>query len=396
MIKKDFKRILACLISFVLVVSFVGCGKKEQKSDDKPEKKAVDELNAKVYEAYKEVLESDDKPEYYKGDWFGKDEEVELSDYAYDIAYIGDKKIPKLLLSGTSEGVNSVRFLMFDEKTNKVKRIGEVLEEGAARGGFRGDIFYDMEGEAVYNEMTLGGTGETEVNKYTFTNGESKKETVAEGRYDQIDFEIKNPYRPSFTKVSDLSKLNAYRDGKLKDNSDIAKYNKDNSKGEDKNSENKESDSVDKKKNTNGDEKNNKNSSSENNIKASKSVRDRVAKAQADGILVLSGTVRQLPYGELIDKYGVTDVDLHNGASRNDIYTFFITDKPYNAFRPKQTGDQKDQYIKTNLIFLPDDDLEDVNGQRVYIAFPEKPMYVGNDASMEALNATARNIEVIK
>lgn len=395
MIKRTSKKFIACLLSLAMVFVLVGCDKKEKKDAKEPNKKAVDEVNAKVYEAYKKVLESENKEEYYKGDWYGKDEEVELYDYAYDLAYIGDKKIPKLILSGQNEGISSIRFLRYDEKTNEVKRIGEVIEEGAASGGFRGNMYYDMEGEAVYNEMTMGGTGETEINEYTFTNGEHKKETVAEGRYDQIDFEIKNPYRPSYTPASDLSKLNEYKEGKLKDNSDIAKYNKDNSKDVDKNTDKEGEDAKDNKvQNPNG--KNTKNSSSKADIKASKSVRDKVAKYESNGVLVLSGVVRQIPYGELIDNYGVSDVDLYYGRSRNDIYTFFVTDKPYNALALRSAGGGYDSYEATNLIFLPDDDLEYVNGQRVYIAFPEKPQFEGTDASMEAMHATARNIEVIK
>ncbi|MBF1045318.1 MAG: hypothetical protein HXL19_00505, partial [Peptostreptococcus sp.] len=195
-LSKAVKKIALLSIVSILALSLGAC--KSQDKETKEEVK-VESLNEKIAKAYSQVLDKADKYDY-------QDEGKEAREYEYAIVKMDGEKIPQLLLSKNSE-LRYVRVFSYNEKEEKLIEFSEAIVYGASgRSGFRGAVSTRTDYNGLNYIMTLGGTGQTTLEKISIENGQLKHETKWEGRYDRMPNDDTSQ-DIVWSKISDKSQL---------------------------------------------------------------------------------------------------------------------------------------------------------------------------------------------
>lgn len=175
-LSNTIKKLSLLAVVLLLALSLGAC-----KSQDKETKKEVkvESLDERIAKAYKQVLDKADKYDY-------QDEGQEAREYEYTIVKMDGEKIPQLLLSKNSD-LRYVKVFSYNEKEEKPIECSESIVYGAAGvGGFRGDIMSRSDYKGLEYIETSSGTGDTSVENISIENGQLKRETKWEGRYDQM------------------------------------------------------------------------------------------------------------------------------------------------------------------------------------------------------------------
>lgn len=175
-LSNTIKKLSLLAVVLLLALSLGAC-----KSQDKETKEEVrvESLNEKIAKAYSQVLDKADKYDY-------QDEGQEAREYEYAIVKMDGEKIPQLLLSKNSD-LRYVKVFSYNEKEEKPIECSESIVYGAAGvGGFRGDIMSRSDYKGLEYIETSSGTGDTSVENISIENGQLKRETKWEGRYDQM------------------------------------------------------------------------------------------------------------------------------------------------------------------------------------------------------------------
>lgn len=195
-LSNTIKKLSLLAVVLLLALSLGAC--KSQDKETKEEVK-VESLNEKIAKAYSQVLDKADKYDY-------QDEGQEAREYEYAIVKMDGEKIPQLLLSKNSE-LRYVRVFSYNEKEEKLIEFSEAIVYGASgRSGFRGAILTRTDYNGLNYIMTLGGTGQTTLEKISIENGQLKYETKWEGRYDQMP-EDDSTQEIVWSKINDKSQL---------------------------------------------------------------------------------------------------------------------------------------------------------------------------------------------
>ncbi len=195
-LSNTIKKLSLLAVVLLLALSLGAC-----KSQDKETKEEVrvESLDEKIAKAYKQVLDKADKYDF-------QDEGQEAREYEYAIIKMDGEKIPQLLLSKNSE-LRYVRVFSYNEKEEKLIECSEAIVYGASgRGGFRGAISTRTDYNGLNYIMTLGGTGQTTLEKISIENGQLKHETKWEGRYDLMPNDDTSQ-DIVWSKISDRSQL---------------------------------------------------------------------------------------------------------------------------------------------------------------------------------------------
>ena len=175
-LSNTIKKLSLLAVVLLLALSLGAC--KSQDKETKEEVK-VESLDEKIAKAYKQVLDKADKYDY-------QDEGQEAREYEYAIIKMDGEKIPQLLLSKNSE-LRYVRVFSYNEKEEKLIECSEAIVYGASgRGGFRGAIMSRSDYKGLEYIETSSGTGDTSIENISIENGQLKRETKWEGRYDQM------------------------------------------------------------------------------------------------------------------------------------------------------------------------------------------------------------------
>lgn len=195
-LSKAVKKIALLSIVFILALSLGAC--KSQDKETKEEVK-VESLDEKIAKVYKQVLDKADKYDY-------QDEGQEAREYEYAIVKMDGEKIPQLLLSKNSE-LRYVKVFSYNEKEEKlIECSGSIIYGAAGVGGFRGDIMSKSDYKGLEYIETSSGTGDTSVENISIENGQLKRETKWEGRYDQMP-EDDSTQEIVWSKINDKSQL---------------------------------------------------------------------------------------------------------------------------------------------------------------------------------------------
>jgi bacterial SH3 domain protein len=195
-LSNTIKKLSLLAVVLLLALSLGAC--KSQDKETKEEVK-VESLNEKIAKAYSQVLDKADKYDY-------QDEGQEAREYEYAIVKMDGEKIPQLLLSKNSD-LRYVKVFSYNEKEEKLIECSEAIVYGASgRSGFRGAILTRTDYNGLNYIMTLGGTGQTTLEKISIENGQLKYETKWEGRYDQMP-EDDSTQEIVWSKINDKSQL---------------------------------------------------------------------------------------------------------------------------------------------------------------------------------------------
>ncbi|WP_456095876.1 hypothetical protein, partial [Peptostreptococcus sp.] len=195
-LSNTIKKLSLLAVVLLLALSLGAC-----KSQDKETKKEVkvESLDERIAKAYKQVLDKADKYDY-------QDEGQEAREYEYAIVKMDGEKIPQLLLSKNSD-LRYVKVFSYNEKEEKPIECSESIVYGAAGvGGFRGDIMSRSDYKGLEYIETSSGTGDTSVENISIENGQLKRETKWEGRYDQMP-EDDSTQEIVWSKINDKSQL---------------------------------------------------------------------------------------------------------------------------------------------------------------------------------------------
>ena len=290
-LSKAVKKIALLSIVFILALSLGAC--KSQDKETKEEVK-VESLNEKIAKAYSQVLDKADKYDY-------QDEGQEAREYEYAIVKMDGEKIPQLLLSKNSE-LRYVRVFSYNEKEEKLIEFSEAIVYGASgRSGFRGAVSTRTDYNGLNYIMTLGGTGQTTLEKISIENGQLKHETKWEGRYDLMPNDDTSQ-DIVWSKISDRSQLEKLADKEI--TSDGESTSKDNKQAKESDKELKSTAGSNKEK-----------------------IQAMIREEKNAGRLVLDGKIRVLTYMQVLDVQGIDDPNPEHSDS-NEEYIIFILAKP--------------------------------------------------------------------
>ena len=224
-LSKAVKKIALLSIVFILALSLGAC--KSQDKETKEEVK-VESLNEKISKAYRQVLDKADKYDY-------QDEGQEAREYEYAIVKMDGEKIPQLLLSKNSE-LRYVKVFSYNEKEEKlIECSGSIIYGAAGVGGFRGDIMSKSDYKGLEYIETSSGTGDTSVENISIENGQLKRETKWEGRYDQMP-EDDSTQEIVWSKINDKSQLEKLASKEITSDGESASKDKIRAKERDKES----------------------------------------------------------------------------------------------------------------------------------------------------------------
>lgn len=330
-LSKAVKKIALLSIVFILALSLGAC--KSQDKETKEEVK-VESLNEKIAKAYSQVLDKADKYDY-------QDEGQEAREYEYAIIKMDGEKIPQLLLSKNSE-LRYVKVFSYNEKEEKLIECSESIVYGAAGvGGFRGDIMSRSDYKGLEYIETSSGTGDTSVENISIENGQLKRETKWEGRYDQMP-EDDSTQEIVWSKINDKSQLEKLAGKEIT------------SDGESASKDNKQAKESDKKlKSTAGTNK--------------EKIQAMIREERKAGRLVLDGKIRILTYMQVLEVQGVDDPNPEH-SNPNEEYIIFILAKP-QKITARSSGGTYMTTRQVKVMCLPDSDyVRKYDGKNVTIS----------------------------
>lgn len=290
-LSNTIKKLSLLAVVLLLALSLGAC-----KSQDKETKEEVrvESLNEKIAKAYSQVLDKADKYDY-------QDEGQEAREYEYAIVKMDGEKIPQLLLSKNS-GLRYVKVFSYNEKEGKPIECSESIVYGAAGvGGFRGDIMSRSDYKGLEYIETSSGTGDTSVENISIENGQLKRETKWEGRYDQMPNDDTSQ-EIVWSKINDKSQLEKLAGKEITSDGESASKDKIRAKERDKES---------------------KSTAGSNKEKVQAMIREE----RKAGRLVLDGKIRILTYMQVLEVQGVDDPNPEH-SNPNEEYIIFILAKP--------------------------------------------------------------------
>lgn len=290
-LSNTIKKLSLLAVVLLLALSLGAC-----KSQDKETKKEVkvESLDERIAKAYKQVLDKADKYDY-------QDEGQEAREYEYAIVKMDGEKIPQLLLSKNSD-LRYVKVFSYNEKEEKPIECSESIVYGAAGvGGFRGDIMSRSDYKGLEYIETSSGTGDTSVENISIENGQLKRETKWEGRYDQMP-EDDSTQEIVWSKINDKSQLEKIAGKEI--TSDGESTSKDRIQAKERDKESKSTAGSNKEK-----------------------VQAMIREERKAGRLVLDGKIRILTYMQVLEVQGVDDPNPEH-SNPNEEYIIFILAKP--------------------------------------------------------------------
>lgn len=330
-LSKAVKKIALLSIVFILALSLGAC--KSQDKETKEEVK-VESLNEKIAKAYSQVLDKADKYDY-------QDEGQEAREYEYAIIKMDGEKIPQLLLSKNSE-LRYVKVFSYNEKEEKLIECSESIVYGAAGvGGFRGDIMSRSDYKGLEYIETFSGTGDTSVENISIENGQLKRETKWEGRYDQMP-EDDSTQEIVWSKINDKSQLEKLAGKEI--TSDGESASKDNKQAKESDKELKSTAGSNKEK-----------------------IQAMIREEKNAGRLVLDGKIRVLTYMQVLEVQGIDDPNPEHSNSDEE-YIIFILAKP-QKITARSSGGMYMTTRQVKVMCLPDSDyVRKYDGKNVTIS----------------------------
>jgi|GEM_PF-437217 hypothetical protein len=330
-LSKAVKKIALLSIVFILALSLGAC--KSQDKETKEEVK-VESLNEKIAKAYSQVLDKADKYDY-------QDEGQEAREYEYAIVKMDGEKIPQLLLSKNSD-LRYVKVFSYNEKEEKLIECSESIVYGAAGvGGFRGDIMSRSDYKGLEYIETSSGTGDTSVENISIENGQLKRETKWEGRYDQMP-EDDSTQEIVWSKINDKSQLEKIAGKEI--TSDGESTSKDRIQAKERDKESKSTAGSNKEK-----------------------VQAMIREERKAGRLVLDGKIRILTYMQVLEVQGIDDPNPEH-SNPNEEYIIFILAKP-QKITARSSGGMHMTTRQVKVMCLPDSDyVRKYDGKNVTIS----------------------------
>lgn len=293
-LSNTIKKLSLLAVVLLLALSLGAC--KSQYKETKEEVK-VESLDEKIAKAYSQVLDKADKYDY-------QDEGQEAREYEYAIVKMDGEKIPQLLLSKNSD-LRYVKVFSYNEKEEKLIECSESIVYGAAGvGGFRGDIMSRSDYKGLEYIETSSGTGDTSVENISIENGQLKRETKWEGRYDQMP-EDDSTQEIVWSKINDKSQLKKLAGKEITSDGESASKDKIRAKERDKESK----------------------SSVGSKGPSNEKIQAMIREERKAGRLVLDGKIRILTYMQVLEVQGVDDPNPEH-SNPNEEYIIFILAKP--------------------------------------------------------------------
>ncbi len=344
-LSKAVKKIALLSIVFILALSLGAC--KSQDKETKEEVK-VESLNEKIAKAYSQVLDKADKYDY-------QDEGQEAREYEYAIVKMDGEKIPQLLLSKNSD-LRYVKVFSYNEKEEKLIECSEAIVYGAAGvGGFRGDIMSRSDYKGLEYIETSSGTGDTSVENISIENGQLKRETKWEGRYDQMP-EDDSTQEIVWSKINDKSQLEKLTGKEITP------------AGESTSKDNKQAKESDKE---------SKSIAGSNKEKIQAMIREE----KNAGRLVLDGKIRVLTYMQVLEVQGIDDPNPEH-SNPNEEYIIFILAKP-QKITARSSGGMYMTTRQVKVMCLPDSDyVRKYDGKNVTISVDLDETMFPSDVSL--------------
>lgn len=339
------KKLSLLAVVLLLALSLGAC--KSQDKETKEEVK-VESLDEKIAKAYKQVLDKADKYDY-------QDEGQEAREYEYAIIKMDGEKIPQLLLSKNSE-LRYVRVFSYNEKEEKLIECSEAIVYGASgRGGFRGAIMSRSDYKGLEYIETSSGTGDTSIENISIENGQLKRETKWEGRYDQMP-EDDSTQEIVWSKINDKSQLEKLTGKEITPAGESTSKN---------NKQAKESD------------KELKSTAGSNKEKIQAMIREE----KNAGRLVLDGKIRVLTYMQVLEVQGIDDPNPEHSNS-NEEYIIFILAKP-QKITARSSGGMYMTTRQVKVMCLPDSDyVRKYDGKNVTISVDLDETMFPSDVSL--------------
>ena len=330
-LSNTIKKLSLLAVVLLLALSLGAC-----KSQDKETKKEVkvERLAARIAKAYKQVLDKADKYDY-------QDEGQEAREYEYAIVKMDGEKIPQLLLSKNSD-LRYVKVFSYNEKEEKPIECSESIVYGAAGvGGFRGDIMSRSDYKGLEYIETSSGTGDTSVENISIENGQLKRETKWEGRYDQMP-EDDSTQEIVWSKINDKSQLEKIAGKEI--TSDGESTSKDRIQAKERDKESKSTAGSNKEK-----------------------VQAMIREERKAGRLVLDGKIRILTYMQVLEVQGIDDPNPEH-SNPNEEYIIFILAKP-QKITARSSGGMHMTTRQVKVMCLPDSDyVRKYDGKNVTIS----------------------------
>lgn len=344
-LSNTIKKLSLLAVVLLLALSLGAC--KSQDKETKEEVK-VESLNEKIAKAYSQVLDKADKYDY-------QDEGQEAREYEYAIVKMDGEKIPQLLLSKNSD-LRYVKVFSYNEKEEKLIECSEAIVYGAAGvGGFRGDIMSRSDYKGLEYIETSSGTGDTSVENISIENGQLKRETKWEGRYDQMP-EDDSTQEIAWSKIDDKSQLEKLTGKEITPAGESTSKNNKQAKERDK-----ESKSI----------------AGSNKEKVQAMIREE----KNAGRLVLDGKIRVLTYMQVLEVQGVDDPNPEHSNS-NEEYIIFILAKP-QKITARSSGGMYMTTRQVKVMCLPDSDyVRKYDGKNVTISVDLDETMFPSDVSL--------------
>jgi hypothetical protein len=330
-LSNTIKKLSLLAVVLLLALSLGAC--KSQDKETKEEVK-VESLNEKIAKAYSQVLDKADKYDY-------QDEGQEAREYEYAIVKMDGEKIPQLLLSKNSD-LRYVKVFSYNEKEEKPIECSESIVYGAAGvGGFRGDIMSRSDYKGLEYIETSSGTGDTSVENISIENGQLKRETKWEGRYDQMP-EDDSTQEIVWSKINDKSQLEKIAGKEI--TSDGESTSKDRIQAKERDKESKSTAGSNKEK-----------------------VQAMIREERKAGRLVLDGKIRILTYMQVLEVQGIDDPNPEH-SNPNEEYIIFILAKP-QKITARSSGGMHMTTRQVKVMCLPDSDyVRKYDGKNVTIS----------------------------
>lgn len=344
-LSNTIKKLSLLAVVLLLALSLGAC-----KSQDKETKKEVkvESLDERIAKAYKQVLDKADKYDY-------QDEGQEAREYEYAIVKMDGEKIPQLLLSKNSD-LRYVKVFSYNEKEEKLIECSEAIVYGAAGvGGFRGDIMSRSDYKGLEYIETSSGTGDTSVENISIENGQLKRETKWEGRYDQMP-EDDSTQEIVWSKINDKSQLEKLTGKEITP------------AGESTSKDNKQAKESDKE---------SKSIAGSNKEKIQAMIREE----KNAGRLVLDGKIRVLTYMQVLEVQGIDDPNPEH-SNPNEEYIIFILAKP-QKITARSSGGMYMTTRQVKVMCLPDSDyVRKYDGKNVTISVDLDETMFPSDVSL--------------
>ncbi len=344
-LSNTIKKLSLLAVVLLLALSLGAC--KSQDKETKEEVK-VESIDEKIAKAYSQVLDKADKYDY-------QDEGQEAREYEYAIVKMDGEKIPQLLLSKNSE-LRYVRVFSYNEKEEKLIECSESIVYGAAGvGGFRGDIMSRSDYKGLEYIETSSGTGDTSVENISIENGQLKRETKWEGRYDQMPNDDTSQ-EIVWSKINDKSQLEKIAGKEI--TSDGESTSKDRIQAKERDKESKSTAGSNKEK-----------------------VQAMIREERKAGRLVLDGKIRILTYMQVLEVQGVDDPNPEH-SNPNEEYIIFILAKP-QKITARSSGGMYMTTRQVKVMCLPDSDyVRKYDGKNVTISVDLDETMFPSDVSL--------------